>query len=192
MGLADDALLPGERVVLTKRANAIVRASDYGLGHFPFGKYMSVVGMSGREGIGGEVHLTSSRLIFKSHALNRLKGTFSIFLPSINTARDTSQLVMRKVLIETKSQNYEFIMWGIGEFLAALESQRARLAGIGKEQLIQSIAERPGVIEDGLSASPSVDRLISGSATLLNVLNEMGHAPALVTSLINLADLLSH
>jgi hypothetical protein len=51
MKLEESELLPDERRLLTKRANAIVNPTDYGLERLPFDKHMGKVGMKDREAI---------------------------------------------------------------------------------------------------------------------------------------------
>ena len=188
MSLPDGVLLPGESILYTKRANAIVHPTDYGLGRFPFDKYMGLVGMKGREGVGGSLYLTTVRLIFRSHAFNRVRGTFNIFLPSIQQTFDTSQLAVRKVRVVTASQDYEFVMWGIPNFLALLTAQRAEAAKMDRARLLQLITERPGAFGGDLSVSRNIDLLVTSAASLLSTLEQVSHDGGLVSSLINFAD----
>jgi hypothetical protein len=185
MKLDDSELLPGERRVLTKGANAIVNPTEYGLARLPFDKHMGSVGMKDREAIGGKLHLTTVRLVFKAHRINRLTGSMSIFLPSVVGAADSSRRVTRKVRIDTPSQTFEFVMWGIAGFLTALEDQRAALGPDQRAELIAAIREHPDVVGGGLE----VGRLL-GAQGRLEVLNDVFGDAVLVASLINIADLL--
>jgi hypothetical protein len=190
MKLTDAELLPGERRVLTKRANAIVSPTDYGLERFPYDKHMGLVGMKDREAIGGKLHLTTARLVFKAHRINRLTGSMSIFLPSVVAAADTSHRVTRKVRIDTPSQAFEFVMWGIEEFLTALESQRAALGEEQRAELVAAIREHPEALGGGLEVSRKVDQLFGGRGSLVEVVEDLGGDAGIVASLVNLADLL--
>jgi hypothetical protein len=127
MDLENNELLPSEEIVLSKGANAVIKLSEYGLSKFAFGKYMWVVGLKGKESIGGKLHLTNYRLVFKSHRLNRVRGKFSIFLSTITGIRDTSVLITRKVAVSTKLREFEFIMWGIPAFIEAVQTRKAAL-----------------------------------------------------------------
>ena len=127
MKLTDEDLLPNESVVLKKNANAVIGVTESGLTKFAFGKWMWVIGMKGKEAIGGKLYLTNYRLIFKSHRLNRLRGKFSIFLPTVTELEDTSFLMTRKVSIRTKWTKFDFVMWGISDFIKKAESERANL-----------------------------------------------------------------
>lgn len=128
MKLTDEDLLPNESVVLKKNANAVIGVTESGLTKFAFGKWMWVIGMKGKEAIGGKLYLTNYRLIFKSHRLNRLRGKFSIFLPTVTELEDTSFLMTRKVSIRTKWTKFDFVMWGISDFIKKAASARANLA----------------------------------------------------------------
>jgi hypothetical protein len=183
-------LLPGERIVLSKSANAVVTPTEYGLGRFPFDDYLGLVGMKGREAIGGKLHLTTTRLVFKSHALNRLKGSMSIFLPSIRDAADASRLATRKVRITTPSQQHEFVMWGIGGFLAALEAQRTAFGRDARQELLTTLPEHPEALGEGLEIRRSVALLFQAAGLLREALDSGPTDGGTVSTLVNLADLL--
>ena len=125
MNLKPIDLLPGETVLLSKPANAIIRIDEHGLSRFVLDHLMWTVGMQGREAIGGKLHLTNYRLLFKAHAANRLTGKFSVFLPTIEAVRDTSAGIVKKILVVTSAQSFEFVVWGIPKVLAAVEAARA-------------------------------------------------------------------
>jgi hypothetical protein len=139
MTLPDADLLPGEQVLESKPANAVIQLSDYGLSRFAFDKYMWLAGMKNKEAIGGSLSLTSYRLVFQSHQLNRLRGRYSIFLPSILSLRDASFLWTRKIAVGTRLTEYQFVLWGIPRFLQRVEEARSRLSGDALQHL-QSIA----------------------------------------------------
>lgn len=190
MALTQDDLIAGEEVLRSKAANAVIRPNDYGLERFPFDQYMPLVGMGDREAIGGKLHLTSYRLLFKAHRVNRAKGEFSIFLPTIRDAAAASHRVTRKIRIVTPSQEYEFVMWGIPAFLTLLSEQRRQLGENEVEDMLRAIQSHPGVISDDLEVSRGVDLLIRGTATALKVLGA-ARGRGIVSTLINLADLLA-
>ena len=127
MSLPAPDLLPGEQVLESKPANAVVTLSDYGLSRFAFDKYLWVAGMKDKEAIGGRLWLTSYRLVFQAHAINRLRGRYSIFLPSIQALRDASFLWTRKVAVATRFTEFQFVLWGVPRFLARVEEARSRL-----------------------------------------------------------------
>lgn len=112
MELTNHDLLPDEHILFSKRANAVVKR---GIG-----------GIMG-EAIGGELYLTNYRLIFKSHIFNRLRGKFSIFLPTITEMRDSSSILAKKVTIVTKIIEFEFVIWKIHIFIKSVESAKTEL-----------------------------------------------------------------
>jgi hypothetical protein len=108
MKVEDSELLPDERVILSNPANAVTRLDEYGLGRFPADQLMRVMGFAGKEAIGGRLHLTSYRLLFKSHRVNRVTGSFSIYLPTITGLADRSRWLPRKVEVTTGNQVFDF------------------------------------------------------------------------------------
>lgn len=127
MNLTQTDLLSNENVILEKDANAVIKLTDYGLSKFAFDKYMWAIGMKGKEAIGGKIYLTNYRLIFKSHNINRVKGKFSIFLHTINSIRDSSFLITKKISVTTKLSEYSFVIWGIPAFIKETEVARNKI-----------------------------------------------------------------
>ena len=113
-------LLANEILLMSKGANTIIKPDEHGLSRFAFDGLMPLVGMQGKEAIGGHLHLTNYRLVFESHAINRLTGKFSIFLPTIQDIRNASGLLVKKIEVNTRLQKYEFVVWGIPALLAAI------------------------------------------------------------------------
>jgi len=127
MQFRDADLLEGERLLTSKLANAIIRPADYDLSRFFADDLLWTVGMKNKEAIGGKLHLTTYRLLFRSHAANRLTGEFELFLPAVVSVRDTSFLWTRKFAVDTETTHQEFVIWGIPHFLQAVEAARAAL-----------------------------------------------------------------
>lgn len=105
-------LLRGEKFILSRNANVIIKRSDYNLGEIIPGTdfLLGVFGKKGMEGIGGRLHLTNYRLIFKSHSINRVTGKFSIFLSAIKDVKDTSVFLSKKIAVSTQTQIFEFVL----------------------------------------------------------------------------------
>ncbi|WP_265523490.1 hypothetical protein [Oerskovia flava] len=118
-------LLPNERIVRSSKANAVVRPSDYGMSEFAAGHLMGLVGMAGREAIGGRLHVTSLRLLFQAHAVNRLRGQLAIPLPSIRSASRYRSGLAFGVEVVTAGARLQFVNWSAGKVLASLEDARA-------------------------------------------------------------------
>jgi hypothetical protein len=189
MGLSSSDLLDGEEVVMSKAANALIVPSEYGLAALSLGRYRQLPDLAGREAIGGKLHLTSWRLIFHSHAVNRATGTFSIFLPTILNSADTSRGFTHRVRIETRSHAFEFVMWGVRRFLSALARQRQACDASEVQHLLQAVRERPEVLSDDLQVSRSVDRLLRGLGMVDAAAGPPGEAH--LPTLTSLSDLLS-
>jgi hypothetical protein len=164
-------LLPYERLILDKRANAVFTPSEYGLSRLFADQYLRVIGMKGKEAAGGKLALTSYRLYFRSHMFNRLRGEISIFLPTIRRIFDSSHGVKRSVTVETVSSSNEFVVWGGKELRiaverAAREADADQLSSIVSEhyrgdgmQVFQAIELGNRAVLAGLSARKALSVL---------------------------------
>ena len=150
MKLETSDLLPGESSILSIASNAVVKLSDHGLSQFAFDQYMWAVGMKNKESIGGNLHLTSYRLLFKSHGINRLTGKFSIFLPTIKAIKDTSFFITKKVTISTQLTNFDFVVWGIPAFIKATQEAMSQLKPEELEKLQRIALEQYEKCSEGL------------------------------------------
>lgn len=133
-------LLPTEEVLVEKPANCVIRLKDYHLSRMWFRTLMPLIGMTGKEAIGGMLSLTNYRLIFHAHEINRVQGAFSIFLPTICGLQNTSVLVVRKIRVVTQSQDFEFVIWGIPMFLTAIRQALTELDDQRQQDLRQLVA----------------------------------------------------
>lgn len=127
MKLQDEDLLPGERLVITKPANAMIRRDDYGLSALPGEHALKLLGYAGQEALGGKLHLTNYRLLFKSHRVNRVVGAFSIYLPTITGLNDRSRWLAKKLEVVTRMQSFEFVVWGLPAFIRTIQAQSAQV-----------------------------------------------------------------
>ena len=150
-------LFPGEAVLLSKPSSAIITVDEHGLSRFALDHLMWTVGMQGKETIGGKLHLTNFRFVFKSHAANRLTGKFSLFLPTIREVRETSRGITRKIAVATQTQHFEFVVWGIPRLLAAFREAQAGLDPAQVEALQGLAAADPGKCGTGLQVFEAVE-----------------------------------
>ncbi|MEU9135237.1 hypothetical protein AB0D33_04550 [Streptomyces sp. NPDC048404] len=118
-------LLPGEGIILRKNANAVIDVRQAGLSRFAFDDLMWLVGMRNKEAIGGRLYLTNYRLVFTSHRFNRVRGTFSVFLPCIEEVRDSSIAATRQLTVHTGTQDFTFVVWGIPRLIETVDQCRA-------------------------------------------------------------------
>ncbi|MFH8391464.1 hypothetical protein [Streptomyces sp. NPDC018036] len=123
--LNSEDLLPGEGIILRKNANAVIDVRAAGLSRFAFDDLMWLVGMRNKEAIGGRLYLTNYRLVFKSHRFNRVRGTFSIFLPCIEEVRNSSMAATRQVTVSTGTQDFTFVVWGVPQLIETVDACRA-------------------------------------------------------------------
>jgi len=193
-------LLPGETSILSKNANALIRVDELGLSRFAFDHAMGAVGLRGAEAIGGKLHLTTYRLVFESHAVNRTKGEFSIFLPTVREVRNTSSGLKRQMEVATGTQRFTFIVWGVPALIAAIEQARAGLDQTEVVRLVGLAGAHPALLGEGLQTAGRIEAVnqfltrithpIAGSAPLepdepvLSGLSQAGLSTAL-----NLAEL---
>jgi hypothetical protein len=193
MGLMPDDLLPGEHLVLDKAANAVISIAEHGLSRFAFDRYMGLVGMKGKEAIGGRLYLTDCRLIFKSHAVNRLTGKFSVFLPTIVDVKDTSGFIAKKMEVATRAQKLEFVVWGIPELMAAIRTQRDLLGPPQRALLRAAVAANYARCGDGLKISRALEAINVGLLTAQKIhdLISLAQNPLELSSALSLFELFS-
>ena len=165
MGLREEDLLPGEEVVLDKSANAMIRVSEFGLSRFAFDRVMVAAGLGDVEAIGGKLYVTDCRVLFKSHAVNRVRGAFSIFLPTVRDLRDTSAGIKRQLELASATQRFTFVIWGVPKVIAAIEDARARLDQAAVSRLAESATAHSARLGEGFQTAAgleTVNRFLTG------------------------------
>lgn len=193
MNIGQDELFAGEIVLVSKAANAIIRPSEYGLSRFPFDQWMGAVGMKGMEAIGGKLHVTNYRLVFKSHAINRLTGTFSILLPTIVDVEDASWFIVRKLAVVTRSQRCELVVWGVPKLISLIRSARAELTPAEEAALMQAVIRESEKLGAGLERFAPVDVSIHAIQVLSDLAKaaEVVRNPLQLSTIVNLMELLA-
>ncbi|GAB4577769.1 MAG: hypothetical protein Fur0022_05010 [Anaerolineales bacterium] len=186
-------LLPSEKLILSKPANAVISIDEYGLSKFAFDKLMWTVGMKGKEAIGGKLHLTNYRLTFISHAVNRLKGKFSIFLPTIRNVDDTSFLIKKQITVSSRTQKFDFVVWGIPELIAAIQTQSKNLSQQDKATLSNIAASNYKKCGEGLKIFTALEAVNVGMLTAEKIMKvvEIAQNPIEASSILNLLELFS-
>ena len=172
MSLTEVDLLPGEGPIRTKFANMVVSVKESELSRFAFDDYMGLVGMKGKEAVGGKAHLTNYRVIFKSHFFNRVRGKYSIFLPNISELSTT----LNNLIIETNSQRFQLVMWFKKEFIAAINEQKARITPAVLKELRQAVIARPEAIGAGLQKWVTlevINQICLGARTIQSVFEKL-------------------
>ena len=160
--LQDGDLLPGERVLDSRLANLVVTPADFGLGNFAFGDLLFLAGLRDREIIGGALHVTTLRLLFKAHRFNRLHGKVSIFLPSITALQPTACWPFRRLAVSTRLSRVEFVLSERDAVLALIEQARRDYGPAEEALLAPARSALPGI--EGLAP----DRALNTLNTVIN------------------------
>lgn len=159
--LGPNDLLPGERLLDSRLANLVVDPKDFGLRPFALGDLMFLAGLKQKEVVGGAVHLTDLRLLFKAHRANRLQGQASVFLGSIRGMEARSRWPFRRLRVSTGLVDIELIAQGIDEWQQLIE--QARTSATADETRLDALREQ----------LPDLSQLQSQAA--LNALNNAIH-----------------
>ncbi|KAK4454463.1 hypothetical protein QBC34DRAFT_434028 [Podospora aff. communis PSN243] len=157
MDVTLEGLLPDEKVLMKRSANALVNIKDYGLSRFFADDFLRLAGMKNIEGIGGKLYLTNYRVLSKSHGFNRLTGKFSIALPTIQSVKDTSRFVMKRIEIGTDTEMFEFVVWGIPELIAAIDEARVALTTAEVVRLREAVTTNYEKFADGLKVANAIE-----------------------------------
>jgi hypothetical protein len=159
MAFPSNELLSNETPLLEKKANLVISTDEAGLSRFAFDQLLGLADMKGQEAIGGKVFVTSYRVVFKSHGFNRARGTLSIFLPNIVHVGAPSSLLTRKVAIRTQMHSYEFVVWGGGALVQAVQSATAALGRDGAARLGSLVIEDRNRLGAGFQVCGTADAI---------------------------------
>lgn len=152
-------LLPRERRLHRSNANLVVVSAQYGLSDFAGGRLAALAGMAGKESIGGRVHVTSLRVAFAAHPVNRLRGVFTVPLPLITAATPWRSGISFGFEVTTPAAAVQFVSW----------SRRAVLAAIRQAQDAFGDAEQALIDERrGPPSRPATQALDQASAVLFD------------------------
>lgn len=138
-------LYQGEYVLTSKNANAVVTLREHGLEAIrDTERAMAWAGFAGKEAIGGRLHLTNWRLIFRSHPFDRVKGQMSIVLPTIVDLTDASRFITKKLRVTTRSAEHEFVVWGVPALIRSIGQARSAADGPAIQAAVQADASLLG------------------------------------------------
>jgi hypothetical protein len=187
MEITRDDLFIGEKVLISKNANSVIKLNDFGLKGLSnsIEKAMTIIGFAGKEAIGGQLHLTNYRLIFKSHPANRVKGKFSIFLNTIKSVKDTSIFISKKIEVLTISQKYEFVIWGVPNFMHELESAKQTIDKDKLKYITEMITKDYIKIGQGFEHFKELDILLRAIPKITEVIQD----PLSLSSIINVYEI---
>ena len=183
-------LLDGEQIVLSKAANAVIKLSDYGLQHLPYDQLTNLIGFKGKEAIGGKLHLTTFRLVFKSHPVNRVQGKFSVFLPAITGFRNTSpNFMMKRLEVRTELQVFEFVVWGVDDFIRAATDRQHALTRQQKAALRKAVLAKPAQFISDTRVSQTVNNLAMRLPEIAKKAAEIASNPLDLSAAINVLEI---
>lgn len=162
MSFPEGNLLDGERAILKKNANMLVLSSAMGMAPMPSSGLVSgLLGGTADEALGGRLTLTTHRLVFTAHAVNRITGSFSLFLPTINQLDDLGSLLVKRMRVSTDTYAITFVVWGVPALMAAIGEARERLAATPGD-LIDAVLAHPASLGPDADFAPIAARLLTG------------------------------
>lgn len=165
-------MLPGETLIMSKFSNMVISINQAGLSRFHFDEHMGLIGMEGKEALGGKVHLTNYRIIFKTHFLNRVRGTYSIFLPNIISVKSSFNMLT----IETTNQKIEFVIWFKEGLVNALSLERCNVDQSYREALKDAIMKKPEALSLGfrnISSNHLFNEICTGKTNHLSIQRDL-------------------
>lgn len=157
--LREERLFKQETIVNSFFANLIIRPADFNLKSFSFDEYFKYFGMKNQEALGGSLHLTNFRLIFKTHRYNRIRGEFSVFLSEIKNIEIISSLLHKKMIINTTASSLTVIVDQPQKIKDSILQTQSQLGEIEKEQLKIAVKENPEKCIDSTEAWKIVNNI---------------------------------
>ena len=157
--IGEETLLPGEKIVLPIGANLVIKPKEFDLREFAFGDLLAVVGMKNKESLGGRLYLTNYRLIFKSHNFNRLKGMVSIFLPTIQSAKNSSYFIVKKLTLATTNSKVELIIDDVDDIINAILNQKNQFNIASIKELQNMVIQYPEKSSNGLKKWDAINTI---------------------------------
>jgi hypothetical protein len=184
-------LLSGESVIISKLANSVIELKEYELKRLPYDQLMALSGFKGKEAIGGQLYLTNYRLIFKSHSLNRLRGKFSIFLPTIQETKNNSSFLSKKLEVVTQTQRFEFVVWGVPELITKIKDSTKNITSQDKEYLGTVVSSDYDNLDEGFKTFKTMDKVLRNLPDIMDKFTEIVQDPIALSSLLNAIELLN-
>lgn len=150
-------LLQGEKIIASEPANLIIKPKEFKLKSFAFDSLLWTVGMKDKEALGGKLHITNYRLIFKSHNFNRIRGDFSIFLPTIKTTQDFRMLIIKKIILETYSSKIEVVIDNPKAICRLIDEQKSNLTQQRIDEISTLIIQNPEKSSESLKSWKAIN-----------------------------------
>lgn len=134
-------LINEEKIIYKKGANFIASVDEADLVRFCADQLMWLVGMQGKEAIGGHLYITNYRLIFVAHAVNRLRGQFSIPLNVVKNAHRQVKFPVCKLIIEASRGRYDFVNWNVRDALNAIASFQGEVPSELEAEMLETLTK---------------------------------------------------
>ena len=151
-------LLEAEQVLHSAPANLVVKVSDFEIGPFAFDDLLWALGMRGQEALGGRIHLTNRRLLFRTHQLNRLRGTLSVWLPTIQEAANTSYMMVQRLTVRTGSGRINLIIGDVDAFIGQIDEARKAITASDIAGIRSALEADPHRFVEGLKGWDALNR----------------------------------
>lgn len=152
-------LIADEHPLAAVPVNLIVCPKDFGLQRFAFDSLLWIVGMKDKEALGGTLHITNHRLLFRTHWLNRLRGTVSIFLVNIEGLRDASFAMTESVVLRTAVGTITLVANDAQDLISRIEQAREAMTLEQMESFRQRLAADPSKCVHDLHAWRAVNAI---------------------------------
>lgn len=130
----DAALLSNERIILSQPARLLLGMEQAAQAPAPAiqpfgamrGTAAALVSFIQGQPIDGQLYLTNYRFYFEAHGENWARGTYSIFLPTVESELERDGILSDELRINSKTGQHRFVVRNASEFLDALnDPQRA-------------------------------------------------------------------
>lgn len=157
--IEEDYLVSGEIIIESQPASLIIEPKKFGLRKFAFDDLLWLIGMKNKETIGGEFYLTNFRVIFKSHRLNRVKGTISIFLSSIIDVKNSSNKLVKKIKLTTENCEVEVILNRINYWKEIIIANSRQVDSNVNAELVDLVIKFPDKFTDGLREDKTINKI---------------------------------
>ncbi|MEH2070798.1 MAG: hypothetical protein V7K47_21995 [Nostoc sp.] len=128
-------------------------------------------------------------MIFQSHIFNRVKGKFSIFLPTIKNLHDTSQFLTKKIEVITQIQVYEFVVWHVLALIQSINFATSSLTDKQKMNIKGFIINESDKIREGLQFSKVMDKIALNIIDIVGPVSEITQEPLSLSSILNILEL---
>jgi hypothetical protein len=129
-----DMLLPGEALLTTVNANALLgfslseKAPQWVTGDITaiIATLQSLWKLTSGGAIAGELHLTSYRLLFLSRGFNLQDGTFSVFLPALQSDQNLDGWISDQLTLNTTLSTHRFVVRDGEKLTASIHDAQRR------------------------------------------------------------------